>query len=66
MDKPVVTELIQNDLNEENLEKELGLILTEGERRLQLLRDYDELWHKLGDSPASSRAAEEIIALARK
>lgn len=65
MDKPVVTELIQAELNEKRLQEELNLILTEGERKTELLKDYDELWHKLGDSPASETAAREIIALAR-
>jgi len=63
MDKPVVTELIQGDLNEKRLKEELTLILADGPRKQELLRDYRELWHKLGDSPASQRAAQEIIAL---
>jgi lipid-A-disaccharide synthase len=66
MDKPVVTELIQNELNEQRLKEELSLLLTESERKQELLKDYNTLWHKLGDSPASERAAEEIISLARK
>jgi lipid-A-disaccharide synthase len=64
MDKPVVTELIQHDLNEGRLKEELALLLGEGERKRQLLSDYDQLWHKLGDSPASEKAAAEIISLA--
>jgi lipid-A-disaccharide synthase len=65
MDKPVVTELIQNDLNEEKLKQELGLLLSDSARKQELLDDYKMLWHKLGDSPASQRAAKGIIALAR-
>jgi lipid-A-disaccharide synthase len=65
MDKPVVTELIQHELNEQRLKEELRQILADTERRKSLLKDYETLWHKLGDSPASSKAAEEIIALAR-
>ncbi len=64
MDKPVVTELIQHELNEQRLEQELGALLQDTDKRKQLLQDYDTLWHKLGDSPASQMAAAEIIALA--
>lgn len=64
MDKPVVKELIQAELNENNLVKELNLILEEGAHRQQLLKDYAELWHKLGSSPASDNAARAIINLA--
>jgi lipid-A-disaccharide synthase len=65
MDKPVVTELIQNDLNEEKLKQELALLLSDSARKQELLQDYKMLWHKLGDSPASHLAAAAIIALAR-
>ncbi len=64
MDKPVVTELIQHELNEQRLKQELEALLQETDTKKQLLQDYDTLWHKLGDSPASQRAATEIIALA--
>lgn len=64
MDKPVVTELIQHELNEQRLEEELGALLQDTDKKKQLLQDYDTLWHKLGDSPASQMAAAEIIALA--
>lgn len=64
MDKPVVTELIQHELNEQRLKQELEALLQETDTKKQLMQDYDTLWHKLGDSPASQRAATEIIALA--
>jgi lipid-A-disaccharide synthase len=64
MDKPVVKELIQAELNENNLVHELNLLLKEGTHRGQLLQDYAELWHKLGSSPASDNAARAIIHLA--
>lgn len=66
MDKPVVTELIQQDLNEQRLKEELSLLLTESGKKRELLQDYNTLWHKLGDNPASERAAQEIISLARQ
>ncbi len=65
MDKPVVTELIQDELNEVNLKTALTEILQEGPRRDELLNDYATLWDKLGSSNASQKAAAEIIALAR-
>jgi len=61
MDKPVVVELIQNDLNEKRLREELDKLLNDNTYRTALLKDYDILWHKLGDMPASDTAAKEII-----
>src|SRR6266498_4075171 len=43
MDKPVVTELIQNELTPGNLRKELGEILTNESRQRQLKEDYTSL-----------------------
>lgn len=60
MDREVVKELIQDDLNTNNLEKELSLIL-DGEGREKMLLDYQELREKLGGSGASDVAAEIIV-----
>lgn len=60
MDKPVVKELIQHDLNEENLLKELTLLLKDAAVRSRIKADYAALWTKLGEKDASSRAAEVI------
>lgn len=65
MDKPVVTELIQHDLTEENLLKELTLILKDTSRRQQMKADYATLWTLLGDGTASRKAAEEVVKAAR-
>ncbi|MCB0471493.1 MAG: lipid-A-disaccharide synthase [Flavobacteriaceae bacterium] len=59
MDKEVVTELIQNDLNEKRLEQELLKILDEDHRQ-QIFLDYYELEKKLGGKGASMKAAELI------
>jgi len=59
MDREVVTELIQGDLNKERLKKELTLIL-ESEKREQLYLDYYELEQKLGGRGASDNTAELI------
>ncbi len=61
MDKEVVKELIQNELNTENLVKELHLIL--GENRSKILADYSELREILGGKGASENAAEIIVNL---
>jgi len=67
MDKLVVKELIQQELNTENLVQELQLILHNREYRQQILADYDALWKKLSQQGnASSTAAEQIIALLKK
>jgi lipid-A-disaccharide synthase len=63
MDKPVVKELIQDELNEENLVQALQDILEPGPYKTQLLTDYRILWTKLGESNASDKAAKEIIEL---
>lgn len=59
MDREVVKELIQNDLNTDNLVKELHRILREDRERI--LRDYDQLRQKLGGPGASDNAAEIIV-----
>ncbi|RAJ74007.1 lipid-A-disaccharide synthase [Chitinophaga dinghuensis] len=65
MDKLVVKELIQHDLTEANLLKELTALLKDDNRRRELSADYAALWHKLGEKDASHRAAEVIYDFAR-
>ena len=65
MDKPVITELIQNELNPERLKEELSKLLFSAEKKEQLLTDYSELWNRLGTLPASKQAAQEIVSLAK-
>jgi lipid-A-disaccharide synthase len=66
MDKPVVKELIQHELNEENLLKELTLLLKDSAVRKRIKADYASLWATLGEKDASRRAAEVIHAEATK
>ena len=61
MDKPVVKELIQRDLTEDNIVKELDLLLHNGKRQRQILEDYDELRERLGNAGASEKAAAAIV-----
>jgi lipid-A-disaccharide synthase len=63
MDKPVVTELIQHELNHERIKEELQKLLSDTPQKQDLLKDYATLWHKLGDSNASEKAAAEIFSL---
>lgn len=60
MDRQVVTELIQEDLNSKNLAKELDKILS-GPGRESQLETYKALGVKLGGPGASEKAAKLII-----
>ncbi|MCL2416591.1 MAG: lipid-A-disaccharide synthase [Bacteroidales bacterium] len=60
MDKPVVVELIQNELNTKNLIKELSKCLSSPHRETQIA-DYKLLKQKLGEANASLRAAQAIL-----
>ncbi len=60
MDKEIVKELIQGELNETNLKVELDKLLTPGTRK-KLLTDYSELIEKLGGSGASKKTAGLMI-----
>ncbi|MFD1016403.1 lipid-A-disaccharide synthase [Winogradskyella rapida] len=61
MDREVVTELIQGDLNKKRLKKELLAIL-DSEKRDQMFLDYYELEQILGGQGASAKAAELIVS----
>lgn len=62
MDKPVVKELIQNELTPGNLRKELDALLTNEATQQQLKEDYSSLQHLLGQGGhASARAAALIV-----
>lgn len=60
MNKPVVRELIQHEMNETNLYKELYKLLNSENIRQSITDDYQELRQKLGQEGASARAAEII------
>lgn len=61
LDKAVVKELIQNELNEENIVIELGAIIKAGEKRQQILKGYDELQTALQTSDDASTLTAEIV-----
>ena len=60
-DAPIVTELIQDDLNDERLEKEFRKITADSQSRQQMLEGYARIHALLGNDGASARTAEEII-----
>ncbi|WP_294217057.1 lipid-A-disaccharide synthase [uncultured Chryseobacterium sp.] len=62
MDREVVKELIQDDLNTQNLINELNHIIS-GEKRSVMLKDYELLREKLGGKGASEKAAEVIVSV---
>jgi lipid-A-disaccharide synthase len=61
LDKPVVTELVQNDFNVSRLSDELRRITKDEAVRNQMLASYDELKTKLGGAGASSRLADLML-----
>ncbi len=60
MDKEVVKELIQQDLSNKSVNEELKRII-EGEKRQQILSDYELLIEKLGGVGASKNTADKIV-----
>jgi lipid-A-disaccharide synthase len=61
MDREIVKELIQNELNEANLKTELDKLLDPVTRR-KMLDDYAELRNKLGGAGASAKTASLMIS----
>ena len=60
MDKEIVKELIQGELNTQNLKQQLSALLQDGEQRQKMLQDYKELKENLGNAHASDNAAAII------
>lgn len=67
MDKPVVKELIQNDLTVEKVKAELQLLLTDEKRKSQIKTDYNTLADILSEGgDASAKAAVSIMQFLRQ
>ena len=62
-DREVVRELVAETFSVDNIRKELEAILPGGAQREQMLRDYDEVHQRLGDSQAADCAAKQMIEL---
>lgn len=65
MDKTVVTELIQEELNPINLKSELNKLIS-GTTRNEILLDYEALEQKLGGTGASKKTATLICSKIQK
>tara|TARA_B100001109_G_C18860353_1_gene473645 strand:+ start:2524 stop:3651 length:1128 start_codon:yes stop_codon:yes gene_type:complete len=61
MDREVVKELIQGDLNHKLLKMELGKLLVDGEARSNMLNTFGALIDKLGGGGASEKTAKLMI-----
>lgn len=61
MQKEIIKELLQKDFTFTKLKKELKAILPNGEKRANLLNQYQELYTKMGNTGASARAAESMV-----
>lgn len=61
MDKEVVKELIQEDLNKKNLIAELELLLNDANRKAQIKSDYQLLKQKLFTGQSATEVATGII-----
>ena len=61
MDRKVVTELLQDDLNRVKLHSELSEILSTGYRHGSIRKDYKRLRQILGGKGASSRIASDMV-----
>ncbi|MRR18686.1 lipid-A-disaccharide synthase [bacterium] len=66
MDREVVRELIQDELNQVSLHTELLQILVTGYRHDIIKKDYQQLRRILGGSGASTRIAEDMVRTLRE
>ena len=61
MDREVVKELIQSNLNKKTLTREFEAISRKGAQRDKMLADYQELYEKLGGKGASDLTAKLML-----
>jgi lipid-A-disaccharide synthase len=61
LDRPLLKELIQNDLNHDQLKKELDMILHDASYRTNMLNGMEELRKVLGGENASARIAALMV-----
>lgn len=66
MDKLIVKELIQQELNPANLATEISKLLYDKDYRTKMLANYQNLKEKLGNSGASAKAAAAIVGFGKK
>ena len=61
-EKEVVKEMIQNDMNYDNISRELDLLLKDETHRKEIFTSYQEIRTRLGASRASEKAAALMVA----
>ena len=61
MDKPIVKELVQNDLTSTNISQELTRLLQDKEYKANMIREYDNLINHLGGPGASLKLAQYLV-----
>ena len=61
MDKPVVKELIQNDMTVKNLQQELSVLLFDEKKQQQLRKDYEDLKNILSTGGNASANTARLI-----
>ena len=62
LDAPLVTELIQQDLNFDRLNHEFALITIDADNRQRIAQGYSQLFSILGNAGASDHTADAIIS----
>ena len=65
VDRPLITELIQNDLTAGRTSDELRAILPGGSRRSNVLAGYVDLQQRMGSAGASERTGAAMVAALR-
>ena len=65
MNREIVSEILQNEFTVDRIGKELKLI-TQSEKRNQLLKDYEQLNLKLSKGGASTKTAIEMVEFLQK
>ena len=61
MDREIVKELVQDEMNELTLNRELALVLRSGYKHITMKENYTVLRSVMGGSGASTRVAEDMI-----
>ena len=61
MEKPVVKELIQDEMNPENIVIELKKLLSDESTRIRIRKDYADLWALLSQGGNASEKAARLI-----
>ncbi len=65
LDKPAITELIQQEFTVKNMTAELQAVLPGGQKHEALMADYRKLSELLGGEGASSKAAQVVVGSAQ-